>query len=157
MKRRAGSFLLGFRGNAKGAVIVEFALVSTIFLVLVAGIVDFGHALYMRQVITNSSREGARYGVTYRADAATGARLAPSSLSPTIKDYVLTKYLASATLPADAHPTVTMAGTGYATGTKGNPLEVTVSATKNWWLISGFIPGMGNQITLSATTVMQCE
>ncbi len=39
------------------------------FFLLVAGVIDFGYAYYMKQTITNASREGARYGITYRTDS----------------------------------------------------------------------------------------
>ena len=62
----------GFGSEAKrgmraerGAVAVEFAIVVPIFLLLVFGIVDFGHAWYMKQIVSNASREGARYGTRY--------------------------------------------------------------------------------------------
>jgi Flp pilus assembly protein TadG len=142
--------------DAKGAAAVEFAILGTVFILFLGGIIDFGHAWYMRQVVTNASREGARYGVTYRTNSS-GVRLAPSAFSPTIETYLKNGYLANAMLPADAHPTVTPGGTGYGTGTKGAPLEVKVAATKNWFFMPGFIPGIGDHVNLSATTVMQCE
>jgi Flp pilus assembly protein TadG len=142
--------------EAKGAAAVEFAVLATVFLLLLGGIIDFGHGWYMRQVITNASREGARYGVTYKTDA-NGVRIAPSSLSPTINTYLMNGYLQQAVLPADANPTITASGTGYSTGTKGAPLQVRVQARKNWLFIPGFIPGLGDHLDLAATTVMQCE
>ena len=45
-----------------GAVSVEFALMLTLLLLIVGGVIDFGHYLYLRQVATNASREGARQG-----------------------------------------------------------------------------------------------
>jgi len=76
---------------------------------------------------------------------------------PTIQTYILTKYLANAALPGDANPTVSLGGAGYTSGTKGTGLEVTVTATKTWFLVSGFIPGLGTQKMLAAKTVMLCE
>ena len=148
--------ILGFLRQTKGAVAVEFAIVGTLFLLLIAGVIDFGHAYYMTQVITNASREGARYGITYQTNAS-GVRIAPSALNPTIQTYVLTKCLANGTLPSDANPNVTLGGAGYTTGTKGSGVEVTVTATKTWFMLSAFIPGLGNQKTLGAKTVMLCE
>ena len=123
---------------------------------MIAGVLDFGHAWSMRQVITNASREGARYGITYQTNSS-GVRIAPSTLNPTIESYILTKYLANATLPSDANPTISLAGTGYTTGDKGSGVEVTVTAIKTWFVVLGFIPGLGNQKTPTAKTVMLCE
>ena len=61
--------ILGFLRQTKGAVAVEFAVVGTLFLLLIGGVLDFGHAWYMKQVITNASREGARYGITYQTNS----------------------------------------------------------------------------------------
>jgi Flp pilus assembly protein TadG len=139
--------------NQKGAVAVEFAMLAPLLLLIIGGIIDFGHAYYIKQVVTNASREGARYGVTFSVDS-TAMRIPPSSLSPTISSYVTTKYL-SQTLVADLNPTVTVGGAGYSTGAKGQPVQVTVSATKDWLLLGTIIPGLPT--TLSATSVMLCE
>jgi Flp pilus assembly protein TadG len=148
--------ILGFLRQTKGAVAVELAVVGTLFILLLAGVLDFGHAWYMKQVITNASREGARYGITYQTNAS-GVRIAPSALNPTIRNYVLTNYGASALLPSDANPTVALGGAGYTTGAKGTGLEVTVTAKKTWFIVSKVVPGMEEQQTLSAKTVMLCE
>ena len=156
MTWKAKPHILLFLRRTKGAVAVEFAVIGTLFLLLIAGVVDFGHAWFMKQAITNASREGARYGITYQTNSS-GVRIAPSSLSPTIQTYIQTKYLTNAALPSDANPIVTLGGAGYTTGTKGAGLEVTVAATKTWFLVSSFIPGLGSQKTLTAKTVMLCE
>ena len=46
-----------------GVIAVEFALVLPILITLVAGIIEFGVALYFQGVITNASREAARAGI----------------------------------------------------------------------------------------------
>ena len=139
-----------------GAVAVEFALVISILLMVVTGIIDFGHAWYMQQVITNASREGARYGIIYITDA-NGVRITPSALSPTISNYLLTTYKLPTLLPADASPIITVSGAGYTSITKGDPLQVTVTAKKTWFIVAGFVPGMPSTRTLTATTVMLIE
>jgi len=47
----------------RGAALVEMALVLPIFLTVVFGIVEFGRAMMVSQMITNSAREGARMAV----------------------------------------------------------------------------------------------
>jgi Flp pilus assembly protein TadG len=152
----AKHFLRRLRTRTEGAATVEFAIIISVFLLIVAGIMDFGHAWYMQQVITNASREGARYGITYATDSS-GTRIAPSALSPSISTYLINNYKLITSLPADAQPVITPGGTGLATGTRGSPLEVTVTAKKTWFIISSFIPGLGTQKTLKASTVMLCE
>ena len=53
----------------RGAAAVEFAVVVPFFLILVFGMIDFGRAMMISQVIQNASREGARLAST---DGATG-------------------------------------------------------------------------------------
>ena len=55
----------GLVRGREGAAAVEFALVLNLLLLLLMGMIDFGHAWFLRQVITNASREGARAGVVY--------------------------------------------------------------------------------------------
>jgi hypothetical protein len=45
-----------------GQAILEFAIVSMAFLMIVFGTIDFGRAIYMYSQLQNSVREGARYG-----------------------------------------------------------------------------------------------
>jgi Flp pilus assembly protein TadG len=146
--------------ETKGSVMVEFALASLVFFLIVTGIIDLGHAYYMKQVVTNGSREGARYGVVYRTDTS-GSRIAPQNSSPTIKNYLLNNYFNKTPLPSDANVNVTLAGAAATAGNgvdlKGQALEVTVTAKKTWIVLDNFIPSIGQYITLSATTVMQCE
>ena len=148
--------ILGFLRQTKGSVTVEFAIIGTLFLLLIAGVVDFGHAYYMKQVITSASQTGARYGITYASNTS-GVRITPNALNPTIQNYVLTNCLSNGVLPSDANPSITLGGAGLTTGTKGAGLEVTVTATKTWFILSGFIPGLGKHTTLTAQTVMLCE
>ncbi len=145
-----------WRRDTRGAVMVEFAIASLVFFLIIAGILDLGDAFYMRQVVTNASREGARYGITYRTDT-NGHRLPPCQITPSIQNYLLNGYISQTLMPPDADPQVTVSGAGYTTGHKGANLEVTVSAVKTWFILNNFIPGLGNSITLNATTVMQCE
>jgi len=54
----------------QGASLVEFALVALLLVVLLAGIVDLGRAFHSYIVITNASREGARWGSRFPNDDA---------------------------------------------------------------------------------------
>jgi len=170
MAWKGKAHILGFVRQTKGAAAVELALIGTLFLLLIAGAVDFGHAWYMKQIITNGSREGARYGITYQTGT-DGVRKHPEDFTPTIENFVRktpaqnggsTKpgYGLDSFLPSDAAPTVTCptaTSPGYSTGTKGAAIEVKVTAVKHWFLVSAFIPGFGSTVTLTASTVMRCE
>ena len=52
----------------EGQSMVEFALVVPIFLILLLGIVEFGHIFYSYLMIENASRDGARYGSVWASD-----------------------------------------------------------------------------------------
>lgn len=49
--------------NRKGAAAVEFALVAPVFFLLIFGIIEFGRAMMVQQILVNASREGARRAV----------------------------------------------------------------------------------------------
>ena len=47
----------------RGTAIVEMALVLPIFFMVVLGIVEFGRAMMVGQMVTNAAREGTRMGI----------------------------------------------------------------------------------------------
>jgi Flp pilus assembly protein TadG len=49
--------------NRRGAAVVEMALVLPIFLMVVLGIIEFGRAMWVSNMVTNSAREGARMAI----------------------------------------------------------------------------------------------
>jgi Flp pilus assembly protein TadG len=149
----------GIRGE-RGAIAVEFAIILPVLMLLVFGIIDLGHAWYMEHMMSDASREGARYGTRYKTDA-TGHRILPKSLSPTTATYVLTTWGLTNRLPTDASPAVTLSGPA-ATETNasilaGEDFIVTITATKTWFVLGNLIPGLGSSKTLSVATTMTCE
>ncbi len=52
-----------------GAAAVEFAVVAPIFFLMVVGILEFGRALMVQQVLVSASRVGARQAITLNATA----------------------------------------------------------------------------------------
>jgi TadE-like protein len=146
--------------SERGGVAVEFAIVFPILMLLVFGIVDFGHAWYMRHMMSDASREGARYATRYNTDA-TGHRILPKNLSPTVSNFVLTTYGLSNNLPCDASPTVTTGGPAATESNvsilAGEDFIVTITATKTWFVLGSLIPGFGDSKTLTVATTMTCE
>jgi Flp pilus assembly protein TadG len=141
-------------GRQEGSVAVEFAIIIPVFMLLVFAIIDFGHALYMKQMLSNASREGARYGTRYNTNDS-GQHLLPNALNPSISSYLTSKY--SSLLPSDASMQVTPGGTGYTSGNMGDDLSVKVDATKHWWVVGHLVPGIGSTTNLSSTTWMKVE
>jgi len=152
----SGRFFDPKRGlrSERGAIAVELAILLPVFLLLVFGIMDFGHAFYMKQMVSNASREGARYGTRYTTDT-TGNHLIPNAFNPSITTWVTSEY--SPLLPTDASLQVTPGGAGYTSGTAGADLSVAVTATKHWWVVGSLIPGLGATKDISATTWMKVE
>jgi hypothetical protein len=157
-----------FIRKERGGVALEFAIIVPVLLLLVMGIIDFGHAWYMRHLMSDASREGARYGSRYLTDSS-GNRLLPKNLNPSIANYILNSAAGNGGsgwglanyLPADANPTVTLGGAGAtesnASILAGEDLTVKVNATKTWFVLGKLIPGFGDSKTLSVTTTMTCE
>lgn len=144
--------------QCEGAAMVEFAISASVLLLIVLGIIEFGFLWYQKQVITNASREGARYGVTYQTTT-TGARLSPKNItSPKTVQQVVNDYC-TGRIP-DGSWSTTVSGNGYnaANGTdiKGWDLIVQVSCQNQMDLLSGLIPSLAN-ISFTAQTIMKCE
>jgi Flp pilus assembly protein TadG len=137
--------LLRRRRGQEGAAAVEFALILPILMLLTLGALDLGHMYYIDHLITNASREGARYAAKY-----TGAAAAPTSTQ--VSDYV--------NLPAGLNynhfslPSLTV--TAVSAGTFPTKIvTVTVTAQKHWWVL-GTLAGLSTK-TLQAQTAMNVE
>jgi hypothetical protein len=50
------------KSDKKGQTLVEFALILPLTLIITLGLIEFGRLLFIYAAITNSAREGARYG-----------------------------------------------------------------------------------------------
>jgi Flp pilus assembly protein TadG len=145
-----------------GVAAVEFAVILMVFLMIVMGILEFGYDWYLRNALANASREGCRWGVMYRVDAAS-KMMNPCDLPPgsTIED-VVSNYLRPM-LPAGTSWTTSVTGPGYtaefdASGTIANQLTVTVTTVKTWSALGNLIPGLNlNNMTITVATTMRRE
>lgn len=68
--------------NQKGATAVEFAIVLSLLITLIFGIIEFSLFIFNRQVITNAAREGARAGIIARP-----VRLADGAIRAVVLNY----------------------------------------------------------------------
>lgn len=146
---KRGGFLSRLR-RKEGAQLVEFALVAPLLLVLAFGIIEFGVILYDQAVITNASREGARYLSKYPA---TGIAPTQSDVSTYVQTYVANRiidFTSSAPSPAVSFPAETAGYDG-----------VQVSYSYRFLVFGSLIQLIGGSISptlnLSSTTVMQIE
>ncbi|MGA7577365.1 MAG: TadE/TadG family type IV pilus assembly protein [Desulfobaccales bacterium] len=134
---------------------VEFALCLLPLLLILVGIIDFGLCCYTQMTISSASRAGARYATLYTVNAS-GQRLAPTNLSPTVSSYVTTNY--SSLLPSNADLQATLGGLADTSTTSGAyPVTVTVTANYHWLFLAKLVPGLTNPQPLSSTVEMSLE
>src|SRR5689334_6363107 len=82
---------LAYCRSKKGQALIEFAFILPFLLVIVGGIVDFGLAFFVGQVIENAAREGARAGAVVR---------------PVITGGFPTEEEGTCTVPCDSGPSI---------------------------------------------------
>jgi Flp pilus assembly protein TadG len=141
---RKNRFLSRLARRTEGAAAVEFAIVLSCLLLLITGIMDFGHAFFLKQIVTNASREGARYGVVYQEP-----RLSVSDITAKVNFYLEKAGLTD--------PSTTTVAVDPGTGATGSLLTVTVTSTKTWWVINRFVPGLEDTVVIDAQTRMRYE
>lgn len=115
---------------------MEFALVLPLFLVLLFGVVEFGLIIYAKGIITQASREGARYGVVYCLTPKTKA-----DIEAYVQNYLQNAGFSGAT----------------ATATLGSTLSVRVDYPYRFMVLPDFIAGLAGDLNLSADTAMNME
>lgn len=104
------------KGDRDGAAAVEFALIVPVFLLLVAGIVEFGQAFRTQHVLTTASRRAARALSMESADS--------SKVQYEIEDYC---EKALGDVPVNVSIEVNGDGWGLESAEEGDAITVTVS------------------------------
>jgi Flp pilus assembly protein TadG len=137
--------------DERGAELIEMALVTPIFLIIIAAMFDFGFLFRNWEVATNAAREGARVGVLPSYTCLTGTL--------DVKDRVDT-YMAAAGFNAASYQVkqtneavVTAAGTF-------NACVVSVEITQPMPMLGAFSQFFGGgfgTVPLRATSVMRSE
>lgn len=125
-----------------GAAAVEFAILLPLLMLILFGIIEFGLVLYNQEVITNASREGARFGIV----------IGPRPTTGQIQG-VVTNYLTNAGLNS-GNASINVAG---AQGASGSDLTVAVVYPYTFLVLPNFAAGLSNNLNLNATTVMKLE
>jgi hypothetical protein len=130
----------------EGAVAVEFAIIIPVLLLLILGGIDLGHSYYIKHIISNASREGARYASKYTFPAV-------DPTSEAISNYVKLP----AGLNYNSFNLESLVVSGNYSGVSPNRIvTVTAQANKSWWIL-GSLPGFTNPTTLSTSTAMTVE
>jgi Flp pilus assembly protein TadG len=131
------------RKNRGGAALVEFAIAAPVFFLLVFGMIEYGRMVMVQQILTNASREGARYAVILEADDTTAVQ------------NKVTDYLQAASIGGT--PTVNV--DWPASGGSGSNQPVTVSVSIPFGQVS-WLPSpmfVSSTMPLTATSVMRRE
>lgn len=102
------------RPRQRGAAMVEFALVATLFLTLLLGIVDFGRVLFQWNAAAEATRLGARIAVVCDPNAqAIRARMRTMMLNQGLSDAQLSVTYSPAGCNAGSCTSVTVSIQGY--------------------------------------------
>jgi Flp pilus assembly protein TadG len=130
--------------DERGAVAVEFALISTMLFMLLFGIIEFGQVYSQYEVFVNAAREGARVGAVRQNQAAMQSAVTNASTGYTLNDgnpVTITVNGAAAADPPCSDSTV------------GQP--VAVSWTQPFTINIPFLPSWHPQVGIKG--VFECE
>ena len=149
--RRCSALARRFKifSRCEGVAAVEFAIILPALMFLILGGMDLGHAYYLEHLITNASREGARYATKYISHGVT----VPTSgqVSTYVKTTLGYNSFNLNNFQVYYPPnTPSIDSNGY------TDVTVTVTADKYWWIL-GSLPGFTNPTTLKAQTTMIWE
>jgi Flp pilus assembly protein TadG len=154
-----------FSDAEDGVVALEFVILFPLFLLVIMGIVEFGHLFYVRHTLTNASREGARAGVVYYSPPIDGSGPARDIWAATEATTAITNYLGlgggqTPRLPGvtlDLHPEVSGGTSPFVSGsTSGSTVTVGITAS-NVLLVLDKLITLSNPITVTTETTMRLE
>jgi Flp pilus assembly protein TadG len=145
--------------DRKGTSTVEFAIVLPVLLLILFGIVEMALVFYDKAMITNASREGARAGIVFRADANTGiySPMTETQISTVVNNYLADNLVtfsnATATTGVDPDQCPPL------TATPPRQITVTITYPYTFLVLPNFIASLlgVNPLNLTAVTVMRCE
>jgi Flp pilus assembly protein TadG len=133
------------RNDRRGTSAVEFAFIAPLFFMLVIGMIEFGRAMMVQQILTNAARQGARIATLDSTNGSSNP--APTSIvTSEVNDVLAAANISGATTTiSPALP-----------ATAGTDISVTVTVpymSVTWvpspWFLSG--------ATLAANCVMRRE
>ena len=136
------------RTSERGQAMVEFAIIAPVFVLLVAGIIQFGVALNYWLDMQRIANQGARWAVV---NAYPGCGLdVTGPCPPNGSQQSLAQYLASESISGGLNPCVEI--TIPSGGTVGNPVTVRLATTFD------FVPIVGiGRLNLGADATMRIE
>ncbi len=147
------------RGPQRGQALVEFAFVLPVFLLLLAGLADFGVGLFTQMTLANATREGAR-AATVDPDPTTYQQVALASAEAAAGGLTAANLSVTATCVQIIPTTPKPCSFSPNTSQRGDGVSITATYPYNWiWPIHIHVPVLNvdlfaNSITLSSTVQM---
>ena len=154
----------------RGAAVVEFALVVPLLLLLFFGIIEFSLLVYNKHIITNASREAARYGIVFD-----NTHRVRSKIKDVVIDWVSdagegflvtfgTDTFTGSNITVDVYHAADNKWYKEADGPIlnipvefGDKLRVTVKYDYDFLLIPSFLSSLAGGKTITAETIMNFE
>ncbi len=136
-------------GDESGQALAEFALIMPLLFLLIAGIIGFGRAWNIQQVVVDAAREGARVAVVQNpatSDSTTGVGVVKHTINLRLKAAILDTTKATITITGNWRKT-------------NDPLVVTVNMPYSLPLLSvlmNWATGTPN-FQIHSTTTMRNE
>jgi Flp pilus assembly protein TadG len=149
IKRRREGDGRGEANVGAGQAIVEFAIVSVAFLLIVFGTIDFGRPIYLYSQLHNAVRDVAREG---KVKAANGQGVNAGTLQSHVKNYWNPETQTTTPRPGLQSATATVSCSGDCTS--GNKLTVTGSLPFQA-VTQGFLGISPITLTASATVTLE--
>jgi Flp pilus assembly protein TadG len=153
--------------GSRGAAAVEFAIVLPLLAVLLFGMVDFSIIMYDKALLTNASRDGARFGAIFSDSRPTCADIYAAAVQN--YEQSLITFGGSTTITAvcnsrefdEATSAFGAPGTGVCVE-QDDQLGVEVRFTYDFLLVPNFLNAFFDssvplQLPLASRTVMRCE
>lgn len=138
----------------RGAALVELTMVLPFLLLLLMGIVEFGLLFYNQQVLTNSSREGARAGIALTGKVLDDKAIVTTNDFSNEVNSIVQKYCLDhlITFSGSQVPGTTVVG-----ALSTHPAALTVTVTYTYTFLIPDLLNLDTNMQLSASTVMNME
>ena len=155
--------------SQEGAAVVEFAIVLPLLLLLLFGMIEFGLLMYNKQVITNASREGARWAIVQPNSSDPLDLHSPYSVKDRIDKYVddrLVSFSANNSVTPNLKNLTTNNtldinnSTSNVCSSFGDDIQVKVTYNYDFLVFDNILKLFnGNQgsIAIAGETIMRCE
>jgi len=140
--------------SERGAALVELAMVLPFLLLMLAGIIEFGLLFYNQQVLTNSTREGARAGIALTGKALIDKGIVTANDFKDEVDSVVQAYCQNHLITFNTGQVV---GTTVDGALGSHPDELTVSVNYTYAFLIPELLNLGSTMQLNASTVMNME